>query len=937
MAKVRVHELAKELGITSKKLLEVLKASGEFVKSASSTIEAPVVRKAHEYLETHPELIEKKKKKKPAERGHAKSSREGGERRSAPQSRAGRGAANGQEGAEARADRPSRPAPKPATPGAAAAKPAPGPAAKGGSKASERNERKASDKSAHSEGKPRSAEQKKGRKAPVPTAPRPTAPKPSAPAAKSGRRDKKPSPPRPGRGPKPGAPRPGNNPFATSQGMPRQGGSGRQQGGGPRPRSGAPRPNPSMMPDRSSAQAPSRGNRSGGRGGGPGRGGSPGRGPAGGFTRSGGKSRGGSTAGAFGRQGGRPSRSRKSKRAKREEWESQASPMVAGVEVPRGDGSTVVRVRAGSSLADFAERIGADPAALITVLFRMGEMATVNQSLDEDTFKLLGAELGYDVQILSPEDEDREILESFDIDLEAEQAEEDDADLVPRPPVVTVMGHVDHGKTKLLDAIRHARVIETEAGGITQHIGAYQIRLDYEGEHRAITFIDTPGHEAFTQMRARGADVTDIAVLVVAADDGVMPQTIEAVNHAQAAGVKIIVAVNKIDVDGANPDKVRAQLTEYGIVTEEYGGDTMFVDISAKERTGIDDLLEAILYTADADLDLRANPDHDARGVAIEAKLDQGRGAVVTALVQTGTLRIGDSLVVGTAYGRVRAMFDETGAAVEEAEPSRPVQILGMSSVPSAGDSFLVASDDRTARQIADKREAAKRAATLARRRKRISLENLNDALKQGTVQTLNLIIKGDASGSVEALEGSLLELEVGDEVALQIIHRGVGAITQNDVNLATVDNAIIIGFNVRPAERVAEMADREGVEMKFYSVIYKAIEDVEAALKGMLKPVFEEVQLGRAEIRQVFRSGKFGNIAGSIVRSGAIRRGAKARLVRDGVVVAPDLEIASLRREKDDVTEVREGYECGITLGYKDIHEGDVIETFEMREKPRD
>ena len=937
MAKVRVHELAKELGITSKKLLEVLKASGEFVKSASSTIEAPVVRKAHEYLETHPELIEKKKKKKPAERGHAKSSREGGERRSAPQSRAGRGAANGQEGAEARADRPSRPAPKPATPGAAAAKPAPGPAAKGGSKASERNERKASDKSAHSEGKPRSAEQKKGRKAPVPTAPRPTAPKPSAPAAKSGRRDKKPSPPRPGGGPKPGAPRPGNNPFATSQGMPRQGGSGRQQGGGPRPRPGAPRPNPSMMPDRSSAQAPSRSNRSGGRGGGPGRGGSPGRGPAGGFTRSGGKSRGGSTAGAFGRQGGRPSRSRKSKRAKREEWESQASPMVAGVEVPRGDGSTVVRVRAGSSLADFAERIGADPAALITVLFRMGEMATVNQSLDEDTFKLLGAELGYDVQILSPEDEDREILESFDIDLEAEQAEEDDADLVPRPPVVTVMGHVDHGKTKLLDAIRHARVIETEAGGITQHIGAYQIRLDYEGEHRAITFIDTPGHEAFTQMRARGADVTDIAVLVVAADDGVMPQTIEAVNHAQAAGVKIIVAVNKIDVDGANPDKVRAQLTEYGIVTEEYGGDTMFVDISAKERTGIDDLLEAILYTADADLDLRANPDHDARGVAIEAKLDQGRGAVVTALVQTGTLRIGDSLVVGTAYGRVRAMFDETGAAVEEAEPSRPVQILGMSSVPSAGDSFLVASDDRTARQIADKREAAKRAATLARRRKRISLENLNDALKQGTVQTLNLIIKGDASGSVEALEGSLLELEVGDEVALQIIHRGVGAITQNDVNLATVDNAIIIGFNVRPAERVAEMADREGVEMKFYSVIYKAIEDVEAALKGMLKPVFEEVQLGRAEIRQVFRSGKFGNIAGSIVRSGAIRRGAKARLVRDGVVVAPDLEIASLRREKDDVTEVREGYECGITLGYKDIHEGDVIETFEMREKPRD
>lgn len=656
-----------------------------------------------------------------------------------------------------------------------------------------------------------------------------------------------------------------------------------------------------------------------------------------GFTRSGGKSRGGSTAGAFGRQGGRPSRGRKSRRTRREEWESQASPMVAGVEVPHGDGSTVVRIRAGASLADFAERIGANPAGLITVLFRMGEMATVNQSLDEDTFKLLGAELGYDIQILSPEDEDREILEQFDIDLDAEEADESEDDMVARPPVVTIMGHVDHGKTKLLDAIRKTHVIDTEHGGITQHIGAYQVHLEYEGEDRAITFIDTPGHEAFTQMRARGADITDIAVLVVAANDGVMPQTVEAINHAQSAGVKIIVAVNKIDVDGANPAKVRQQLTEYGIVAEEYGGDTMFVDISAKKRIGIADLLEAILYVSDAEIEPKANPNKPARGVAIEAKLDQGRGAVVTALVQTGTLHVGDSLVVGTAHGRVRAMFDEDGNTVEAAGPSRPVQILGMSSVPAAGDGFLVSDDDRTARQIADKREAAQRAATLAKRRKRISLENLNEALKEGTVQTLNLILKGDASGSVEALESSLLEIEVGDEVQLQIIHRGVGAITQNDVNLATVDNAVIIGFNVRPAERVQDMADREGVEMKFYSVIYKAIEDVEAALKGMLKPIYEEVQLGSAEIRQVFRSGKFGNIAGSIVRSGTIKRGTKARLVRDGVVLAGELEIASLRREKDDVTEVREGYECGITLGYKDIREGDIIETFEMQEKPRD
>jgi translation initiation factor IF-2 len=610
--------------------------------------------------------------------------------------------------------------------------------------------------------------------------------------------------------------------------------------------------------------------------------------------------------------------------------------MVTGVDVPHGDGSTVVRIRAGASLADFAERIGANPAGLITVLLRMGEMATVNQSLDEDTFKLLGAELGYDIQILSPEDEDREILEQFDIDLDAEEADESEENLVPRPPVVTIMGHVDHGKTKLLDAIRSTHVVDSEHGGITQHIGAYQVHLNYEGEDRAITFIDTPGHEAFTQMRARGADITDIAVLVVAADDGVMPQTVEAINHAQSAGVKIIVAVNKIDVAGANPAKVRQQLTEYGIVAEEYGGDTMFVDISAKKRIGINDLLEAILYVSDAEVEPKANPNKAARGVAIEAKLDQGRGAVITALVQQGTLRVGDSLVVGTAHGRVRAMFDEDGETVEEAGPSRPVQILGMSSVPSAGDAFLVADDDRTARQIADKREAAQRAATLAKRRKRISLENLNEALKEGTVQTLNLILKGDASGSVEALESSLLEIEVGDEVQLQIIHRGVGAITQNDVNLATVDNAVIIGYNVRPAERVQDLAEREGVEMKFYSVIYKAIEDVEAALKGMLKPVFEEVQLGTAEIRQVFHSGKFGNIAGSIVRSGTIKRGSKARLVRDGVVVAGELEIVSLRHEKDDVNEVREGYECGITLGYKDIREGDTIETFEMQEKPR-
>ncbi len=702
-----------------------------------------------------------------------------------------------------------------------------------------------------------------------------------------------------------------------------------------------------MMPGRSSVGrpgAPARGGGGGGgRGGRGGPGGPGGPGGGGGFGgrpggRPGGGGRGGrgGTQGAFGRAGGRPVRGRKSKRAKRQEFEQQSAPSIGGVQVPRGDGRTVIRIRAGASLSDFADRIDANPASLVTVLFHLGEMATATQSLDEDTFKSLGAELGYVIEIVSPEDEDRELLESFDIDLAAEEAAESDEDLQARPPVVTVMGHVDHGKTRLLDAIRRTDVVGGEAGGITQHIGAYQVHAEHEGDDRAVTFIDTPGHEAFTAMRARGADVTDIAILVVAADDGVMPQTIEALNHAQAANVPIVVAVNKVDKPDANPAKIRQQLTEYELIAEEYGGETMFVDVSATQGEGIDNLLEAVLLTADAALELTANPDKDARGVAIEANLDKGRGAVATVLVQSGTLRVGDAIVAGTAHGRVRAMFDEHGKTVKEAGPANPVQVLGLTSVPRAGDTFLVAPDDRTARQIADKREAAERAATLAKRRKRISLEEFTQALEQGKVDHLNLVIKGDVSGAVEALEDALLKVDVGEEVALRIIHRGVGAITQNDVNLATVDNAVIIGFNVRPAERVTQMADREGVEIKYYSVIYQAIDDVEAALKGMLKPEYEEVQLGTAEVRQVFRSSKAGNIAGSIVRSGLIRRNAKARLLRDGVVISDDLAIQSLRREKDDVTEVRDGFECGIGLGAKDVREGDIIETFEMQEKPR-
>jgi len=568
-------------------------------------------------------------------------------------------------------------------------------------------------------------------------------------------------------------------------------------------------------------------------------------------------------------------------------------------------------------------------------MFHLGEMVTATESVNEETLQLLGAELNYNLQVVSPEDEDRELLESFDLSFGEDEG--DDDDLVVRPPVVTVMGHVDHGKTRLLDAIRHTNVVSDEAGGITQHIGAYQVHIEHDGVDRPITFIDTPGHEAFTAMRARGASTTDIVVLVVAADDGVMPQTIEALNHAQAAGVPVVVAVNKIDREDANPAKVRQQLTEYGLVAEEYGGDTMFVDVSARSNLHIDKLLEAVLLTADAALDLRANPNQDAQGIALEAHLDRGRGPVATVLVQRGTLHIGDSIVAGDAFGRVRAMLDEHGEPVQAAVPSRPVLVLGLTSVPGAGDSFLVVEEDRIARQIADRRQARERNAQLASSRRRVSLEDLDKVLAAGEVDQLNLILKGDGSGSVEALEDALSKIDVGDEVSLRVIGRGVGGITKNDVNLAIASDAVIVGFNVRPEPQVRDFAQREGVDIRYYTVIYQAIDEIEAALKGMLKPEFEEAQLGTAEVREVFRVPRAGNIAGSIVRSGTIRRNTKARLIRDGVVVADNLTIESLRRFKDDATEVREGFECGIGLGsFNDIKPEDVIETFEQREKPR-
>ena len=605
--------------------------------------------------------------------------------------------------------------------------------------------------------------------------------------------------------------------------------------------------------------------------------------------------------------------------------------------VPRGDGTTVLRVRRGSSIQDFADKIGTNSAQLITILFHLGQMATATASLDEDTFQILGEELGYKVEVVSPEDEERELFEGFGLDISTGIEEEDDESLSPRPPVVTVMGHVDHGKTRLLDSIRNANVVDGEAGGITQHIGAYQVHTTHEGLDRAITFIDTPGHEAFTAMRVRGTEVTDIAILVIAADDGVMPQTIEALNHAQAARVPIVVAVNKVDKEGANPAKIRQQLTEFGLVAEEFGGDVMFVDVSALKGDGIDKLLDAVLLTADAALDLRANPDRAARGVAIEANLDKGRGSVATVLIQSGTLEVGNAIVAGAAYGRVRAMFDENGDPVKFATPSRPVQVLGLQSVPRAGDTFVVAEDERQARQIAEKREAADRNALLARTRKKLSLEDFTQALEDGKVESLNLIIKGDVSGAVEALEDSLLKIDVGDSVQLRIIHRGVGAITESDVNLATVDSAVIIGFNVRPDNKAKERADREGVDIRHYTVIYNVLEDIENSLKGMLKPEYEEAQLGTAEVREVFKSSKFGLIAGSYVRSGLMRRNAMARVLRNGEVIGENLKVESLKRFKDDATEVKADFECGIGLGsFNDVKIDDVIETYEMVEKPR-
>ncbi len=577
-----------------------------------------------------------------------------------------------------------------------------------------------------------------------------------------------------------------------------------------------------------------------------------------------------------------------------------------------------VEVISGVTVGELADKLGVAGASLVKKLFEMGEMATVQQTLPDDTVEIIGADLGVDVYFLSEEE-----LE-FGV-----EGPEDPATLEPRPPVITVMGHVDHGKTLLLDAVRSADVVSTEAGGITQHIGAYQVTKD----GRKITFIDTPGHEAFTAMRARGAQVTDVSILVVAANDGVMPQTREAIAHAKAADVPIVVAINKIDVEGADPVKVKTQLTEHDVVAEDFGGDTPMVEVSAKTHEGIDELLEVVLLQADL-LELQANPNKDARGRVIEAHLDRGRGPVATLLVQGGTLRRADVLVAGTADGKIRAMFDENGTPVEEAEPARPVQVLGLNEVPEAGDEFRVVDAERLARDVAERRAARERRKELADRRP-TTLEEFTSAVQAGDKATLNVIIKADVSGSAEALEDALVKLEL-EEVQVRVISKGVGAISQGDVRLAEASDAIIVAFNVRPGANAREEIDRSGVDVRTYRIIYEAIEDIERAVKGLLAPEFREEIIGEAEVREVFKTPR-GFVYGCMVTRGEVRRDAGVRVIRDGVVIAEDA-MTSLRRFKDDVREVREGFECGIGLQkFQDVKEGDILEAFETVEVARD
>jgi translation initiation factor IF-2 len=602
---------------------------------------------------------------------------------------------------------------------------------------------------------------------------------------------------------------------------------------------------------------------------------------------------------------------RRRKRVRKEDTDEQ-------VEVAEPE--NLIRVTEFVSVGELADLIEVPATKIIQACMELGLMVTVNQRLDFDTISLICEEFGYTAQR----------QDAFVLD-EPEEEEVAEENLVPRPPVVTVMGHVDHGKTSLLDFIRQTNVIAGESGGITQHIGAYEVELDDE---RSVTFLDTPGHQAFTAMRARGAQATDIVILVVAADDGVMPQTIEAIDHARAAGVPVVVAVNKIDLPDARPERVKQELMQHKVVIEEFGGDVLFAEVSAKTGAGIDDLLEKVMLQADV-LDVRANPDRSARGVVIESELDKGKGPVATVLVTAGTLKIGDAFICGLFDGRVRALLDERGNNVQEAGPSQPVRVLGFSGVPEAGDGFAVLGGDGEVRDIAQRRQRLQREQGFRRTKEPTTLEELYAQVQAGEISRLNVILKGDVGGSVEALADELTKLST-EEVKVAVIHRGVGAITENDVLLAAASDAIIIGFHVRPDARARAAAEREGVDIRVYRVIYEVVDDVRLAMEGLLAPEKREVVLGSAEVRETFKIPKVGTIAGCFVSDGTIPRTARVRVVRDGVEVYEGV-IGSLKRFKDDVREVREGYECGINVeGFNDVKVGDVIEAYKIEEVQR-
>ena len=905
MTKMRVHELAKELGIENKELIEILQKKNVEVKNHMSSLEDSVadeIRREHSgSMAAKPEMKTEETAAKPEE-GKAESAET---KDAAPKKKNLAFVIRPQNSKNSSRIQGSRPAQRPARPGQQGARPAQG------TRPGQQGTRPAQGARPAGEGRPAGER-------PV----RAERPAQSARPAGEGRPagENRPTGDRPARGERPAQ---GNRPS----------GEGRPSGDRP------------MRSDR-----PARSDRSqGGRSFGEGRQGRPDRGERGGRDQ---------RPGGSGLRGDRRDSRRddmaapiveqqksqrnkakdkerdnrkkeyrdeafdgKGKKGRKQKQVAEAKKPQQKQEEKKEEKIKQIVIPEVLTIKELADKMKVVPSVIVKKLFMQGKVVTVNQEIDFDTAE----EIAMEFEVLCEKEEVVDVIEEL-----LKEDEEDESTMVKRPPVVCVMGHVDHGKTSLLDAIRHSNVTDREAGGITQHIGAYVVEVNGE----KITFLDTPGHEAFTAMRMRGANSTDIAILVVAADDGVMPQTVEAINHAKAAGVEIIVAINKIDKPSANIERVKQELTEYELIPEDWGGSTIFVPVSAHTKEGIPELLEMILLTAEV-MELKANPNRAARGLVIEAELDKGKGSVATVLVQKGTLHVGDAIAAGSAHGRVRAMMDDKGRRVKEAGPSQPVEILGLNDVPNAGEVFVGCDSEKEARNFAETFIAQNKVKLLDETKSRMSLDDLFSQIQEGNLKELNIVVKADVQGSVEALKQSLLKLS-NDEVVVKVIHGGVGAINESDVILASASNAIIIGFNVRPDATAKDIADREGVDLRLYRVIYNAIEDVEAAMKGMLDPVFEEKVLGHAEVRQTFKASGVGTIAGAYVKDGIFERNCSVRLIRDGIVVF-DGPLASLKRFKDDVKEVRAGYECGFVFeNYNDIKEGDEVEAYKMVETER-